>query len=92
MLNNLKIGVRLTFSYLSGLFVMFGIVLFATIKMTSIDNEIQNIDKVQFPKTIWANNIINNVQEIGLRLREIPLTKDTVETVKLKARIQFLAD
>ena len=92
MLNNLKIGVRLTFSYLSGLFVMFGIVLFATIKMTSIDNEIQNIDKVQFPKTIWANNIINNVQEIGLRLREIPLTKDTVESVKLKARVQFLAD
>ena len=86
------IGVRLTFSYLSGLFVMFGIVLFATIKMTSIDNKIQNIDKVQFPKTIWANNIIYNVQEIGLRLREIPLTKDTVETVKLKARIQFLAD
>jgi methyl-accepting chemotaxis protein len=68
-MKNLKIGIRLGIGF--GLMVILLLVL-STISYTrvaTINGEIENMVNDKFPKTVWANDVIDSVNAIARQLR-----------------------
>jgi methyl-accepting chemotaxis protein len=76
MLKNLKIGKRLMvgFGTAIALFIIFAV--FALSSIASIDSETDRINHDLYPKTVWANNIIDQINLGARALRNMALTDD----------------
>ncbi|MBI1939659.1 MAG: MCP four helix bundle domain-containing protein [Ignavibacteriales bacterium] len=87
-LNNLKIGLRLTIGFgipLAGLIVLTFVMLNS---LSTVNYHTQEIINVEFPKTVWANNIIDNVNINARAIRNLLLTDDAVVQKQEKERIE----
>ncbi len=89
---NLKISTKLAIGF--G-FSLLAIILIITISLSSssnMDNMINNINNVQFPKTVWANNIINLINEESKALRDMVLTNDQQALQELMTKYKSYVD
>ena len=86
--NNLKIGVRLGigFGILSVLLlVAIGISL---INLAGLNSNVKDLAEDKFPKTVWANNIIDAINEIDRGVRNAFITDDPKITAETDERIR----
>jgi methyl-accepting chemotaxis protein len=82
MFNNLKIGLRLGLSFGAIIFLLLVILFLAISNLRFLNNEVTDMANDKFPKTMWANGIINQIN-IGARtLRNAALTNDPLEREK----------
>ena len=57
-----------------------------------MDTMINNINNVQYPKTVWANNIINLINEQSKALRDMVLSNDQQSLQDLLSKYKFYSD
>jgi len=69
MLNNLKIGVRLGIGFAVTLVLLIAIATASYMKLAMLNGEINDLVKVDFPKTVQANDVIDAINVIARRLR-----------------------
>ena len=77
MLSNMKIGLRLAVGFSS---VLVGLVIvgyFGLSGLAAVDSKVQILVHDKFPKSVWANDMIDNINVNARVLRNILLTEDT---------------
>ncbi len=87
MLSNMKIGLRLTVGFVA---VMLGLLIVGFVGLnglSSVANEVQILAHDHFPKTIWANDIIDNININARVVRNLVLIDDEQQKAKELARI-----
>ena len=79
MLNNIKIGTRLTIGFVSVLILLALISILSLVNMSVMNSNTETITVRYFPQTVKANNVIDNVGIIARSLRNIALLNDEKE-------------
>jgi methyl-accepting chemotaxis protein len=69
MLNNLKIGLRLGIGFAITLALLITISVVSYTRLSSLNNDIEDMVKDKFPKTVMANDVIDAINTIARRLR-----------------------
>ncbi len=87
MINNLKIGYRLTIGFAIALIglIVFGLV--SLNRLSSLDEGTQTLVNDRFPKTVWANDIVGAVNESARVVRNYILIEDDAKEAKERLRI-----
>ena len=75
MFKNLRIGARLGLGFGLVVLLLAAISIVSYMRLSHINGEITNLVNDKFPKTVWANNIINNANVIARALRNSLLVK-----------------
>lgn len=86
MLSNMKIGLRLTVGFAA---VMVGLLIIGFVGLnglSSVNDEVDRLAHDRFPKTVWANDIIDNVNVNARAIRNILLTEDPSLQAKERSR------
>ena len=76
MLKNLKIGSRLGLSFGLIILLMTLIAFVGVSRMATLNDEISLVVKDRFPKTVWANDMIDSINIIARSMRNALLVKD----------------
>jgi methyl-accepting chemotaxis protein len=71
MLKNMKIGPRLAFGFGSILVLMIGVGVFSLFQIRWLNTSLDTMLHDRFPKTVQANNVINDINEIARALRNM---------------------
>ena len=71
MLKNMKIGPRLAFGFGSILVLMIGVGVFSLFQIRGLNASLDTLLHDRFPKTVQANNVINDINEIARALRNM---------------------
>ncbi len=90
--NNLKISLRLAIGFGISLTALIVIVLLSISNSSKLDEDINYINNDVFPKTIWANNVINVVNEEAKCLRDMVLTNNQQQLQTLISKLNTLVD
>ena len=76
MLNNMKIGTRLLAGFGVAVFIIVVLNIISISNLGALDNDINDIVKDKFPKTVWANQIIDAINENSRVIRNVFITDD----------------
>jgi len=72
----MKIGMKLGIAFSSVTLILIIIIYMGINATSNLNHSVQDLAKDKFPKTVWANNIINLVNEGARALRNALLTDD----------------
>jgi methyl-accepting chemotaxis protein len=87
MLKNMKIGSKLSLGFgIVGIMLVVVSVL-SLVGLSGLNSGVQTLAKDRFPKTVVANNIIDNINVVARALRNVLLVKDKESMEKETARI-----
>lgn len=81
MFKNMKIGMRLSLGFGTVLVLMAIMTVIGITQLSSLSSNINLLVDDRYPKTVWANNVINNINIIARSLRNAILVTD-LETQK----------
>lgn len=81
MINNLKVGLKLTLAFGLLLIALISAVAYSINKMDTLKSEFEQVMGDEFPKTVYANNAIDAVNAIARANRTALLAKDD-KTIK----------
>ncbi|WAR43748.1 methyl-accepting chemotaxis protein [Methylomonas rapida] len=84
----MKVGTRLGLGFAGVLLLMTMIAGLSMYRMNELLFSIQDMGNDKFPKTVWANNVINNINVIARSMRNTLIIKDKDIIDKELARIQ----
>ena len=87
MLNNLKIGTRLAVGFAITIAVIAIISGLTISRVSTITSEVSLLTHDRFPKTVWANDIIDSVNLTARVIRNAIIVKDEAEVRKELDRI-----
>ena len=87
MFKNLKIGMRLGLGFGIVLLLMAILSIIGYSRVQMLNQEMDDMVKDKFPKTIWANDIIENVNIVARSARNVLLIKNPDEVKKEFERI-----
>ena len=87
MFKNLKLGVRLAIGFGIIVTLMLIISMVSVSRVSSLDEEISNMVKDKFPKTVWANNMIDDLNVVARSMRNALLIEDKAQQLKELERI-----
>ncbi|MGE5465978.1 MAG: MCP four helix bundle domain-containing protein, partial [Ignavibacteria bacterium] len=87
MFKNMKIGVRLGLGFGFVLVLLTVISTMAYVRVGTLNREIGDMVNDKFPKTVWANDIVDNVNLIARALRNSALLKNPDDIAKELARV-----
>jgi len=88
MFKNMKIGVRLGLAFVLTVFLLITISTLAYVRVGQIGDEIDDMVHDKFPKTIWASNIVNELNVVARAVRNTVLIKNPEDVQKELARVQ----
>ncbi|MDO8989313.1 MAG: MCP four helix bundle domain-containing protein, partial [Sideroxyarcus sp.] len=88
MFKNLKIGMRLGFGFALVLVLLAIISSVSYLRVGQINAEIDDLVNDKFPKTVFANNIIDNINVIARALRNSALVNNPDEVQKELKRVE----
>jgi len=72
----LKVGTRLGLGFASVILLMISIALLGIVNMRGIQSELADILNDKFPKTVWANNVGQGIENIARNMRNALLETD----------------
>jgi methyl-accepting chemotaxis protein len=72
-MKGMKVSTRLGLGFGAVIFLMFIIAILGIINMRSVQGNLEGIINVEFPKTVQANNVVGDIYEIGLSMRDVLL-------------------
>lgn len=75
MLNNLKIGTRLGIGFAVTILLLIAIAVIGVTRIASLNGSVNDLVKEQFPKTIYASNMVEAIATVGRQLRNAYLFK-----------------
>lgn len=76
MFNNMKIGVRLIMGFGVVIILNIALIIFSIINLSKLGDNINTLATDRFPKTVWVNNIVAQINESARSLRNAILLKD----------------
>ncbi|MDA8338230.1 MAG: MCP four helix bundle domain-containing protein, partial [Nitrospiraceae bacterium] len=79
---NMKIGTRLVLGFGMLIMLMLVIAFTGVTRLASIDKQLDVIVHDRYPKTVWANNIIDGVNRIARSMRNILIMDDKNSVIK----------
>jgi len=85
MLKNLKIGIRLGIGFAITLTLLIAITFVGYTRLTALNGEIENMVNDKFPKTVWANNMIDSINAIARHLRNGYIYSDVEQQRSLES-------
>lgn len=88
MIKNLKISLKLTMGFGIALLGLLIVIIIGLINLGNLNDAVHVLGRDRFPKTIWANDIIDNVNINARVLRNIILLDDPVEKQKEMLRFE----
>ena len=88
MFKNMKIGVRLGLGFGIVLILLAVIAFIGITRLGSINEGITDIVNDKYPKTVWAGDIKDNVNQIALSMRNMLLMSDKAKDAKELETIQ----
>ena len=83
-ISNLKVGARLGLGFGALIAMMMIIAMLGITNMRNIQGKLDDIVNKEFPKTVWANNMLEGVDAIGIHMRD-----SLLETGKDKIKIEL---
>lgn len=87
-MHTIKVKTSLILGFSTVLLLLTLVAGISVIKLNSLNASIDNVVNDKFPKTVWANNIINNVNIIARAMRNTLLIKDNEKIKQELKRIQ----
>ena len=90
MLNNIKVGVRLTLSFCLILAFMIGIITISLNSLATSKNNLERIVMVNNVRVEMANHMIDQVREVSIALRDACLLNDSEKTRAIISNISDL--
>jgi len=87
-MQNLKIGVRLGIGYAVMAIFLLVVAILGINRASVIEGEVKTLVNDRFPKTVWANNIIDQVNIVARAMRNSLLVKTDEEARKELDRLQ----
>ena len=87
MFKNMKIGVRLGIGFAVTLVLLITIAVIGYTRLSTLNSEIEDLIKDKFPKTVLANDIIDQINVNARAMRNALLVKDPAEVQKEMDRI-----
>src|SRR5690606_22170023 len=88
MFKNLSVIKKLAMGFGSSLLMIIIIAIISLTNLSSMNGDITVIAQEKFPQTVWANNIIDNINIIARAVRNVYLTDNTDEQKKERTRIE----
>ena len=92
---NMKVGTRLGLGFAAVIFMLIVVAVMGITNMRNLQTEIGDMINDKFPKTVWANTMINNIDVIARAMRNILLmsdkdaiTKELVQIEDARAKIK----
>ncbi len=92
MFNNLKIGLRLFISFAIIQILIIALMLFSIYQLSQIDDDVQLLVKDRFVKTVWTNDMLDNVNLIARSLRNIMLADQSTQQEFIKEERERLQE
>ena len=87
MFKNLKLGLKLAIGFGVVVALMLVISLVSVSRVSALDGEISDMVNDKFPKTVWANDIIDNINIVARSMRNALLMEDKTKQEKEMERI-----
>lgn len=87
MLSNMKIGLRLTVGFVAVMLGLFIVGFIGLSGLSSVNDEVEKLAHDRFPKTVWANDIIDNININARVLRNVVLIDEPQQKAKELERI-----
>jgi PAS domain S-box-containing protein len=88
VLNNLKVGRRLALGFGVAVTLLLLLALLSIVNISSMDSDLNNVVNDKFPQTIWANDIIDQVNESSRAIRNVFITEDPAVKEKELERLE----
>jgi len=88
MLNNFRIGLRMALGFALVIGLLLATLAMAMVKLGDLNDEMQKITDDRFPKTVMANDVVDQVNVIARAMRNVALVKDADEQKFELERIQ----
>jgi methyl-accepting chemotaxis protein len=79
---NMKVGTRLALGFGSVIVLMIIIAVLGIMNMRNVAGSLQDIVNDKFPKTVWANDVVDSVNTIARAMRNALLEKDPAKIQK----------
>ncbi|HZX30208.1 MAG TPA: methyl-accepting chemotaxis protein [Rhodocyclaceae bacterium] len=96
MFNNIRIGTRLAGSFALVVFLLVVVAWLGVSRMAMINGALQTIAEERFPKTVWANDIVDAVNVVARAVRNAMLTAKPEEVKaefeRIPAQSQVITD
>ncbi|MEF8714388.1 MAG: methyl-accepting chemotaxis protein [Accumulibacter sp.] len=87
MFKNLKIGVRLALGFGLVVILLLGISVLSYLRVGGLNADIDTLVKDFFPKTVWANNVIDAINQVARAQRNLLIDPRPEEIKKQYERI-----
>lgn len=89
MLNNMKIGTRLLVGFGVAVIIILLLNIISITNLDTLDNSVKDIVNDKFAKTVWANNIIDAINDNSRAIRNVFLLNDPTEQAKEMERLEI---
>lgn len=76
MFRNLKIGIKLGVGYGIVLIILSMMAVVSISSMSAMNQEVDDMVNDKYPKTVWANNVIDSINQIARSMRNTMLLKN----------------
>ena len=86
-LANMKVGVRLGLGFAAVLVLLMVIGVMSVVNLRSVNKNLDDIVNDKFQKTVWANNVVGQINIIGRAMRNTLILSDKAATQKELDRI-----
>ncbi|MBI5107671.1 MAG: MCP four helix bundle domain-containing protein [Rhodocyclales bacterium] len=86
-MNNLKIGLRLGIGFAFALLMMCAIAMLGMVRMSGLADEIDQMTNDRYPKTVWANDMVDSLNLIASAMRNALLVNQA-QTAKELERVE----
>ncbi|MDO8931188.1 MAG: MCP four helix bundle domain-containing protein, partial [Rhodocyclaceae bacterium] len=87
MFKNLRIGLRLGIAFAIALLGLSFVAGLGVNRMANLSGQVEVMAKDRFPKTVWANDIIDSINVMARSMRNTLLLKNEADIAKEMARI-----
>jgi methyl-accepting chemotaxis protein len=86
MFKNMKIGMRLGLGFGLVVLLMIAIAFIGITRLSELNSNIDNLVTDKYPKTVWATDIVRQMNQIAIINRNLQIIDDAAEIEKQRAR------